>query len=147
MDVIDFLCVSLRSRTVKLLVSLASGRAVTCSGAGFSSQNDDHTQSKSSVLLCFFVCAQGLNAKNIHKIFLVYVGNFCHIKPFTTERDILPVTFGTSRLCLSRLPCWDWDRRNCAVSGRIDWSWQENNDRQCTNCTRTLSWLNIQDNA
>jgi hypothetical protein len=39
MDVINFLCVSIGSSTVKLNDSLSSRRAYACSGAGFNSQN------------------------------------------------------------------------------------------------------------
>jgi hypothetical protein len=41
MDVIDFLCVSLRSSTIQLHELLGRRRSCVCSEAGFSSQNGD----------------------------------------------------------------------------------------------------------
>jgi hypothetical protein len=39
---------------------------------------------KSSVLLCIFLWAKGLNAEDIHKCFLFTVGSVCDIKRFIT---------------------------------------------------------------
>jgi hypothetical protein len=42
---------------------------------------------------------------------------------------------------------WECDRRNCAAGWRIDSSWQEDDDRQCSNWTRVFPWFSIQHNA
>jgi hypothetical protein len=39
------------------------------------------------------------------------------------------------------------DRSNCAASARVDSSWQEDNGRQCSNCTRVFPWFSIQHGA
>jgi hypothetical protein len=70
MDVIGFLRVSLGSSTVHLHDSLGSRRACAYSEAGFSSQWRPCLSTvlpKSNVLLCVFLWAKGLNAKDIHK--------------------------------------------------------------------------------
>jgi hypothetical protein len=45
------------------------------------------------------------------------------------------------------LPCGDCDGSNCAVGGRVDLSWHEDNDRQCSHCTRVFPWFSMQCNA
>jgi hypothetical protein len=42
-----------------------------------------------------------------------------------------------------RSPCWDCDRRNCAVGGRVDSTWQKDNDRQYSSCTRVFRQFHI----
>jgi hypothetical protein len=44
----------------------------------------------------------------------------------------------------SQVICWDCNRSNCATSGRAGSSWQEDNDRQCSNCARVFPWFGIQ---
>jgi hypothetical protein len=79
MDVVRFLCVSLGSNTVQLYENLGSRHVCAFSDAGFSSQNGDRssgfaTEERHS-LVCLFVWAKGLNAKDIHKeMFPVYGG-------------------------------------------------------------------------
>jgi hypothetical protein len=78
MDVISFLCVSLGSSTVHLHKSLGSRRACVCSEAGFCSQNGDCeyiTEEQCSVV--HFLCAKGLNAKEIHKYMFPFYGGKC----------------------------------------------------------------------
>jgi hypothetical protein len=41
-------------------------------------------------------------------------------------------------------PCWGCSRSNCAGCGRVDLSWQKNNNGQCSNCTRVFPWFSIQ---
>jgi hypothetical protein len=67
-----------------------------------------------------FLRAKGLNVKDIRK-----------------ER--CPVYGGT---CLSRKAV-----HICAAGGRVDSSWQEDNDRQCSSCTRVFPWFTIQHKA
>jgi hypothetical protein len=57
------------------------------------------------------------------------------------------MTFESRRWFPTRSPCWDCDRSNCAASGRVDSNRQEDNDRQCSNCTRVFPWFSIQHNA
>jgi hypothetical protein len=52
-----------------------------------------------------------------------------------------------SQMMPNQSPCWDCNRSNCAVGGRVDSSWQEYNDRQCSNCTRVFPWYSIHHNA
>jgi hypothetical protein len=49
--------------------------------------------------------------------------------------------------CPTRSPSWDCDRSDCVAGGRVGSSWQEDNDRQCSNCTGVLPWFSIQHNA
>jgi hypothetical protein len=52
--------------------------------------------------------------------------------------------FESSRWCPTRSPCRDCDRSSCAAGGIVDSSWQEGNDRQCSNCTKVFPWFSIQ---
>jgi hypothetical protein len=79
MDIIGFLCVLLGSSTVQLHDSLGIRCACTCSGAGFRSHNGDHawvcTTKEQRSVVCFFLWAEGINAKDIHnKMIPVYSG-------------------------------------------------------------------------
>jgi hypothetical protein len=62
---------------------------------------------------------------------------------------MLSRTFESCRCCLTRSPCWVRQKQLCSglKSGRVDSSCQEDNDRECNNCTRVLVWLSIQHNA
>jgi hypothetical protein len=35
------------------------------------------------------------------------------------------------------------NKSNCAAGGKVDLSWQEVNDRQCSNCYRVFLWFSI----
>jgi hypothetical protein len=50
----------------------------------------------------------------------------------TTEEQRSVVRFVGKRLDATRSPCWDCDRSNCAVDGRVDSSWQEDNNSVAT---------------
>jgi hypothetical protein len=56
-------------------------------------------------------------------------------------------TFESRRWCPTTSPDWDCDRSNCATGERVDSSWQEDNDRQCSNCTKMLLLFNKQHKA
>jgi hypothetical protein len=70
----------------------------------------------------------------IKKCLLITVGSVCRIKQFTT--GLTNSFFESHRWYLTRSPCWDCDKSNCAAGGRDDSSWQRNNNRQCIKCTR-----------
>jgi hypothetical protein len=83
----------------------------------------------------------------IKKCFLFTVESICCVKQFTTgSRNSLKM-FGSRRWCPTRSPCWDCNRCNHAASGRLDSNWQEDKDRQCSNCIRVFPWFSIQHNA
>jgi hypothetical protein len=75
------------------------------------------------------------------------VGSVCRLKRSQLGPEILSRAFESRRWCPTRMPCWYCDRSNCAAGGRVDSSWQEDNDRQCSNCTRVFPWFSIQRNA
>jgi hypothetical protein len=82
----------------------------------------------------------------IKKLFLFKVGSVCRLKLFTAgSRNSLKDD--QSCRCAIRSPCWDCDRSNCAADGRVDSSWQKDNDRQCSNCTKGFPWFSIRHNA
>jgi hypothetical protein len=62
-------------------------------------------------------------------------------------QEILSKMFESRRCCPTRSPCWDCNRSNCAAGGRVDSSWQEDNDWQCSNCTRVFPWFSVQHNG
>jgi hypothetical protein len=85
MDVIDFLCVSLGSRTVQLRESLGSSRACSFSEAGFSSQHGDRAwvcYLKAAFCCAFFV--DSMQKIFTKKCFSFMVENVCRVKRFTT---------------------------------------------------------------
>jgi hypothetical protein len=70
MDVIGFLCVSLRSSTVQLHGSLGSRRALAYSEAGFSSQKGDRAwdvYKRTVAFCCAFLVGWRIQCKDIHK--------------------------------------------------------------------------------
>jgi hypothetical protein len=88
-----------------------------------------------------FLWTKVLNAKDIHKEMFPVYGGKCFsckavhswVKKFSRMLDQV--------ILLRR------DKSNCAVGGRVDLSRQEDNSRQCSNCTRVLPWFSIQHNA
>jgi hypothetical protein len=88
MDVIGFLCVSLRSSTVQLHYSLGSRRTCTCSEAGLNSQNGDHAWGIYYRREEFFVrfCRQKDTMQRIfiNKCFPFRTESVCRVKRFTT---------------------------------------------------------------
>jgi hypothetical protein len=91
MDLIGFLCVSLRSSVVQLHDSLASRRAWACLEAGFSSKHGDRawgctTEEQRSVMR---FCGQKDSMQRIFikKYFLFTVGSVYRVKRFPTGRQ------------------------------------------------------------
>jgi hypothetical protein len=145
MDIIGFLCVSLCSSTVQLLDSLGSRHTCTCSEDVSISQHGNRAWGVYywiPAMCCASFWATELNAKHIHtEMFPVYGGKVCCPQ---LGREILSKMFGS---CLTRSPCWDCDRSNCATGERVDSSWQRDNDRQYSNCTGVYPWFSIQHSA
>jgi hypothetical protein len=147
-----FICVSLGNSIVQLHDNLGSRRACACSEAGFSRQNGDRgwgVYYRKTVFWCE-VLGQIKNSMQrifIEKSFLFMVKSVRRVKRFATGREISSRTFENLRWCPTRTPCWDCDRSNCAAGGRVDSSWQEDNDTRCGNCTRVFPWFCIQQNA
>jgi hypothetical protein len=86
MDVRDFLCVLLGSKTIQFHNSLCSRWTCTHSKAGFCSQNGDCAwgcTNKEQHYVVRFFCGQK-NRIFIKKCFLFTVGSVCHVKWFTT---------------------------------------------------------------
>jgi hypothetical protein len=149
MSVIGFLCVSLWSSTVQLHNSLGSRQASPCSETGFCSQigNRDWEAYYRRAAICYeFFWAKGLNEKDIHKEMLpVYDGKCLSWKAIHNwVKKIISRTFKSHRWCPTMSPCWECDRSNCAAGGRFDSISQEDNYRQCSNCTRVFPWFSIQ---
>jgi hypothetical protein len=75
------------------------------------------------------------------------VGSVRRVKLFTTgsrnsHKDVrksrmMPDQVTLMRLSQKQLCCIGWE----------SWSWYEDNDRQCSNCTRVFPWFSIQHNA
>jgi hypothetical protein len=88
------------------------------------------------------------NAKDIHKkMFPVSAGKRLARKAFH---------YWVEKLSQGRSKVTDDARPGCPVEivpevicsdGRIDSSWQEGNDRQCSNYTKVFPWFSIQHNA
>jgi hypothetical protein len=144
MDVIGFLCGSLGNSTDQLHDSLGSRRACACSEAGFSSQNGDRASVyyRKAEFCCAFLWAKGLNAKYSNKeMFPVYGGKCLSRKVVhnCVEKfsQIMPGQLPLLRLRQKQL-CSGWKR----------WfELTEDNDRQCSNCTRVYPWFSTQHNA
>jgi hypothetical protein len=83
--------------------------------------------------------AKGLNEKDIHKkCFLFTVESVCRVRRFTTgSRNSLKDVRKTQMMPIWS-PCWGCDRSNCAAGGRIDSSWEKDNDRECSS---VASWI------
>jgi hypothetical protein len=134
-DVIGCLCVSLGSSTVQLHDNIGSRRACACSEAGFSSKNVDRAWGicyRRAAFCCeFFLWANGLSAKDIHKEMIYFYGGkyFCRVKWFITGWH----TFrwwrrgwnGGAKFAetiVKRLLCWGF-RRTGRVMGQVYQCW------------------------
>jgi hypothetical protein len=74
-------------------------------------------------------------------MFLFTEGSVCRAKRFT-------IGLRNSRTFGSRRPPYrDCNWSKCASGGSADSSWQQDNDRQCSKCTRVFPWFSIQHNA
>jgi hypothetical protein len=90
-----------------------------------------------------FLWTKGLNAKDIHKkVSYLWKEVLIALSISQLSREILSRMFKSCRS-----PCSDCDRSKCAAGRRVVSSWQEDNDRQCSNCTRVFLWFSIQHNA
>jgi hypothetical protein len=154
MDVIGFLCVSLGSSTVQLHDSLGSRHACTCSEASFSSQNCDRAWGeyyrRAEFCCAFFMQQDSTQRIFIKQCILFMLGSVCCVVAWSGSQlgwEILSRSFESCRWCLTRSPCWDCNRSNCAADRRVDSSWLEDKDRQCSNCTWVFPWFSIQHNA
>jgi hypothetical protein len=149
MDVIGYLCVSLGSSKVQVFDSLDSRHACGYPEAGFSSENGDRAWVVyyGRAVFCYAILwAKRPNAKDIKRIFLFAVGNVCWVKRFTAG----------SRNSLTDVLIVADDARpgrpveiatEATVQRGKSWSWQVDNDRQCSKCTRLFPWFSIQHNA
>jgi hypothetical protein len=86
-DVIGFLFVILRSRTVQLHNSVGRRRACSCLEAGFSSQNGDRAWGvycrKTAFCCAFYRQNDAMQKMFIKKCFLFTGGSVCRVKRFT----------------------------------------------------------------
>jgi hypothetical protein len=95
-------------------------------------------------LLCVFLWADRLYAKVIYKDMFPVCGGKC-LSRKVVHNWVEKFSRGCSEVADNAPPGWPVEiaTSNCAASGRVDSSWQEDNDRQCSNCTRVFPWFNI----
>jgi hypothetical protein len=81
----------------------------------------------------------------IKKLFLFSVGSDCHIKWFKTGLNNSLKDIQKSQMCNQVTLLSLWQKQVCS-RWRVDSSWQEDNERQCSNCTRAFPWFSTHHN-
>jgi hypothetical protein len=140
------------SSTVQLHDSLGSTRAYACTEDGFSSQNGDrargaYTTKEQRSVVSFCGQKDWMQKIFIKKLFLFTVRSVYCAKQFITGSKISLKDVRKSQMMADQVAMFRLWQGNSAVGGRVDWSWQEDNGRQCSNYTRKFAWFSIEHNA